>query len=91
MLSVPPGPHPLRVLSLPRPDVSYLWNLEAWLYLGLLPNMKEIYMRDTRWIRPGLTKDAGLAGVQGEMMEWNHRLTRWRIRILDANGKESAP
>ncbi|KAF8526695.1 hypothetical protein JB92DRAFT_3081585 [Gautieria morchelliformis] len=93
LVAPPPAPakgHPLRVLSLPRPDPTYLYKLEAWLYLGLLQCLEEVHMRDVRWIRAGLSSRAAEAGVQGDMQEWKRRLGRWRVRVVDVSGKEDA-
>ena len=92
LLTAPPSApamgHPLQILSLPRPDPTYLYKLEAWLYLGLLQSLEEIHMREVRWIRAGLSNRAAEAGVQGEMKEWKRRLGRWRVRIMDVSGQE---
>jgi len=87
-LSPPSSLHPLNILSIPRPSTTFLWKLDAWLYLGLLPNLKEIHMRETTWIRSGVSPKAAETGVQGDMREWMRRLRRWKVRVLDSNGKE---
>ncbi|KAF8591369.1 hypothetical protein K439DRAFT_998124 [Ramaria rubella] len=89
-LTAPLMAHPLRILSLPRPDLPYLWKLEAWLYLGLLQNLEEVHIREVKWIRSGVCHHAAEAGVQGDMKEWTRRLARWRVRVLDINGMENA-
>ena len=91
LIAPPPTPatgHPLRILSLLRPDPAYLYKLEAWLYLGLLQCLEEVHMREVRWLRAGLSSRAAEAGVQGEMREWKRRLGRWRVRVMDLTGKE---
>lgn len=85
---VPMTGHPLRILSLPRPDAAYLYKLEAWLYLGLLQCLEEVHMREVRWIRAGVTSRAAETGVQGDMKEWKRRLGRWRVRVVDVSGRE---
>ncbi|KAF8516322.1 hypothetical protein BU17DRAFT_92891 [Hysterangium stoloniferum] len=89
-LSMPNQAHPLRIISLPRPDLTYLWRLEAWLFIGLLPQLEEIHIREVKWIRSGLSSRAAEAGVQGEMKEWQRRLDRWKVRVLDNLGRENA-
>ncbi|GJJ11437.1 hypothetical protein Clacol_005670 [Clathrus columnatus] len=87
-LSLLHAPHPVRLIRLPRPSGRYLSQLEAWLHMGLLPNLKIIQMQEVRWIRPGLSHRAAEAGVQGELKEWKLRLSRLGVHILDMNGME---
>lgn len=88
VLSVPPSlkSHPLRILSIPRPKADYWRILEG--YLPHLPQLAVIRARDVRWLRRGMTLHAQGAGVQGEMREWNQRLSRRGIKVLDADWKE---
>lgn len=87
-LSVPSilASHPLRILSIPRPKSDYWKILEG--YLPHLPHLRIIRARDVRWLRRGMTLHAQGAGVQGEMREWNRRLCRRGIKVLDADWKE---
>lgn len=85
-LLIPQTPHPVRLIRLPRPNHLYLSQLEAWLYIGLLPKLKVVQMREIRWIRPGLSSRAAEAGVQGELKEWKLRLSRLNVHVLDMNG-----
>lgn len=78
--------HPLYTLSIPRPKSDYWRILES--YLPHLPNLKAIRARDVRWLRRGMTLHAQGAGVQGEMREWQRRLSRRGIKVLDADWKE---
>lgn len=84
----PPKSHPLRILALPRPDSRLLWKLETWLHLGLLPHLREVHMRETTWVRSGLSRVAAETGVQGEMMEWKRSLLRWKVRVRDGTGRD---
>lgn len=87
-LSLPHIPRPVRLIRLPRPNSLYLNQLEAWLHIGLLPNLRIIHMQEVRWIRSGLSSRAAEAGVQGELREWKLRLSRLGVHILDMNGFE---
>jgi hypothetical protein len=89
VLSIPSlcGPHPLRILSIPRPKSDYWRILEG--YLPHLPHLTVIRARDVRWLRRGMTLHAQGAGVQGEMREWRRRLNRrGGIKVLDADWKD---
>lgn len=78
---------PLQILSIPRPSSDFWVILER--LLPFLPSLQIIRIRDVRWLRHGMTSRAQEAGVQGEMREWNRRLSRRGIRLLDGNWKES--
>ncbi|KAG1908355.1 uncharacterized protein F5891DRAFT_1124180 [Suillus fuscotomentosus] len=78
---------PLQILSIPRPSSDFWVTLER--LLPFLPSLQTIRMRDVQWLRHGMTSRAQEAGIQGEMMEWDRRLTRRGIRLLDRNWKES--
>ncbi|KAG2154579.1 hypothetical protein DEU56DRAFT_769257 [Suillus clintonianus] len=78
---------PLQILSIPRPSRDFWVTLER--LLPVLPSLKVIRMRDVQWLRHGMNSRAQEAGVQGEMREWNRRLTRRGIRLLDGNWKET--
>lgn len=87
-LIAPSSPHPLRILSIPRPNAAYLRSLEAWLGCGLLPRLKDVHVQHVKWIRSGLSSRAAEAGVQGEMKEWQRRLGKWKVRVVDTNWLE---
>lgn len=78
---------PLQILSIPRPSSDFWVTLER--LLPFLPSLQVIRMRDVRWLRHGMTSRAQEAGIQGEMREWDRRLTQRGIRLLDGNWKES--
>lgn len=78
-------PHPLCILSLPRPRPEFLAVLEA--LLPRLPALNTIRTRDVRWLRPGMSARAQQAGVQGEMVEWRRRFGRRGIQIVDSDWK----
>ncbi|KAG1839219.1 hypothetical protein DFJ58DRAFT_908071 [Suillus subalutaceus] len=78
---------PLQILSIPRPNSDFWVTLER--LLPFLPSLQIIRMRDVRWLRHGMTSRAQEAGIQGEMREWDRRLTRRGIRLLDGRWKES--
>lgn len=77
--------HPLRILSIPRPNADFLAVLES--LLPKLPSLSIVRARDVRWLRRGMTSRAQEAGVQGEMRDWNRRLGRRGIQVLDADWK----
>ena len=79
-------PHPLRILSIPRPKADYWRTLEK--YIPHLPNLTVVRARDVRWLRRGMTLHAQGAGVQGEMRDWRRRLARRGITVLDADWNE---
>ncbi|KAJ7664947.1 hypothetical protein B0H17DRAFT_1162725 [Mycena rosella] len=86
-LALPPdGSHPLKILSVPRPDPQF-WVVLERLLRGL-PELCAVRVRDVRWLRKGMGLRAQEAGVQGEMREWRRRLLRRGIRVLDAEWKE---
>lgn len=78
--------HPLRILSIPRPDADF-WRVFERL-LPQLPNLSVLRTRDVRWLRKGMGSRAQEAGVQGEMKEWRKRLGRSGIRLVDADWHE---
>lgn len=80
------NPHPLRILSIPRPKADYWRTLES--YIPHLPNLTVVRAREVRWLRRGMTLHAQGAGVQGEMREWRRRLARRGIKVLDADWNE---
>lgn len=79
-------PHPLQILSLPRPNADF-WKILVRL-LPHLPSLRAVRARDVRWLRKGMTLHAQEAGVQGEMREWKRRLTRRGVKLLDVDWKE---
>lgn len=76
--------HPLTTLSIPRPTPEFLRTLER----GLLPSLRVVQLRDTRWLRKGVAPSARQTGVAGEMVRWRLRLGRLRVRVLDGAGRE---
>ncbi|TFK41954.1 hypothetical protein BDQ12DRAFT_677437 [Crucibulum laeve] len=79
--------HPIQILSIPRPNVDF-WRVLERLFPHV-PNLSILRMRDVRWLRKGMTTMAQGAGVQGEMKEWQRRLARRRIRLVDTDWNES--
>jgi hypothetical protein len=86
-LVIPSTPHPLQILSIPRPN-SEFWKILERL-LPQLPSLKAVRARDVRWLRSGMTTRAQEAGVQGELREWRRRLASRGIRVVDADWKLS--
>ncbi|PCH34033.1 hypothetical protein WOLCODRAFT_135465 [Wolfiporia cocos MD-104 SS10] len=85
MLSSADPPHPLHILSIPRPYPEFLAVLDA--LLPKLPALRILRARDVRWIRPGMSLRAQQAGVQGEMVEWRRRLSRRGVQVVDSEWK----
>ena len=77
--------HPLRILSIPRPNADFLGVLES--LLPKLSSLSIVRARDVRWLRRGMTSRAQEAGVQGEMRDWSRRLGRRGIQVVDADWK----
>ena len=86
-LSVPAAPHPLQVLSIPRPNSEFWKVLEC--LLPHLPSLKAVRARDVKWLRSGMTARAQEAGVQGELREWRRRLAPRGVRVMDSEWRLS--
>ena len=81
-----PQPHPLRVLTIPRPNARFLRELEV--LLPHLPALSVVRARTVRWLRAGVSGKALEAGVQGEMHEWRRRLARKGVRVVDGEWRD---
>jgi hypothetical protein len=79
-------PHPLRVLTIPRPNARFLRELEV--LLPHLPSLGVVRARTVRWLRAGVSGKALEAGVQGEMHEWRRRLARKGVRVVDGEWRD---
>jgi len=87
MLAVPAGTqHPLQVLTIPRPNARFLYELEA--LLPRLPSLAVVRARNVRWLRSGVAGKALEAGTQGDMHDWRRRLARRKIRLVDSEWKD---
>ncbi|KAI9446796.1 hypothetical protein H4582DRAFT_1908448 [Lactarius indigo] len=82
----PPQPHPLRVLTIPRPSARFLRELEV--LLPRLPALTVVRARTVRWLRAGVSGKALEAGVQGEMHEWRRRFARKGVRVVDGEWRD---
>jgi len=82
----PPQPHPLRVLTIPRPSARFLRELEV--LLPRLPALTVVRARTVRWLRAGISRKALEAGVQGEMHEWRRRFARKGVRVVDGEWRD---
>ena len=82
----PPQPHPLRVLTIPRPSARFLRELEV--LLPRLPALTVVRARTVRWLRAGVSRKALEAGVQGEMHEWRRRFARKGVRVVDGEWRD---
>ena len=81
-----PQPHPLRVLTIPRPSARFLRELEV--LLPHLPALSVLRARTVRWLRAGVSGKALEAGVQGEMREWRRRFARKGVRVVDGEWRD---
>ncbi|KAI0003363.1 hypothetical protein BJV74DRAFT_813412 [Russula compacta] len=81
-----PRPHPLHVLTIPRPSARFLREVEA--LLPRLPSLTVVRARAVRWLRAGVSGKALEAGVQGEMHEWRRRLARRGVRLVDSEWRD---
>jgi hypothetical protein len=81
-----PRPHPLRVLTIPRPNAWFLREVEA--LLPHLPSLTIVRARAVRWLRAGVSRKALEAGVQGEMHEWRRRFARRGVRLVDGDWRD---
>jgi len=91
MLPAPPAldgeqPHPLRVLTIPRPSARFLREVEAM--LPRLPVLAIVRARTVRWLCSGVSRKALEAGVQGEMHEWRRRFARRGVRLVDRDWRD---
>jgi hypothetical protein len=76
--------HLLHVLSIPRPTDEF-WSTVLSPLLPYFPALKAVRIRDVRWLRKGLHSRASATGVQGNMRDWQARLHRRNIMLLDAD------
>jgi len=81
-----PRPHPLRVLTIPRPNARFLREVEA--LLPHLPSLTVVRARAVRWLRAGVSGKALEAGVQGEMHDWRRRFARRGVRLVDGDWRD---
>jgi hypothetical protein len=79
-------PHPLRVLTIPRPNARFFREVEA--LLPHLPSLTVVRTRTVRWLRAGVSGKALEAGVQGEMHEWRRRFARRGVRLVDGDWRD---
>lgn len=78
--------HPLRILTIPRPNARFLREVEA--LLPHLPSLTVVRARAVRWLRAGVSGKALEAGVQGEMYEWRRRFARRGVRLVDGDWRD---
>ena len=81
-----PRLHPLRVLTIPRPNVRFFREVEA--LLPRLPSLIVVRARAVRWLRAGVSGKALEAGVQGVMHEWRRRFARRGVRLVDGDWRD---
>ena len=78
--------HPLRILTIPRPNARFLREVEV--LLPHLPSLTVVRARDVRWLRAGVSGKALETGVQGEMHEWRRRFARRGVRLVDGDWRD---
>ena len=81
-----PCSHPLRVLTIPRPNARFFREVEALLLH--LPSLAVVRTRSVRWLRAGMSGKASEAGVQDEMHEWRRRFARRGVRLVDGDWRD---
>ena len=81
-----PPSHPLRILTIPRPNARFLREVEA--LLPRLPSLTVVRARAVRWLRAGVSGKALETGVQGEMHEWRRRFARKGVRLVDGDWRD---
>ncbi|KLO12070.1 hypothetical protein SCHPADRAFT_941557 [Schizopora paradoxa] len=84
---VPGTGHPLKELWIALPTVDLREAVVT--LLPVLPNLRRVRARETRWAKKGMSARALEAGYQGEMRSWRRVLARFKVRMLDADGRES--
>jgi len=78
------SPHPLRTLSIPRPTPELLSRVVE----PIFKELREVHIREVRYLRRGMGKSAEGAGSSASMTEWRWRLARRGVRVIDALGKD---
>lgn len=78
------SPHPLRTLSIPRPTQELLSRVVE----PIFKELREVHIREVRYLKRGMGKGAEGAGNSASMTEWRRRLARRGIRVIDALGKD---
>jgi hypothetical protein len=81
-----PHPHPLRILTIPRPSPRFLREVEV--LLPRLPALTVVRARSVRWLRAGVSGKAHEAGIQGEMHEWRRKFLRRGVRLVDGEWRD---
>ena len=76
-------PHPLQILSIPRPNQRCYQAVNA--IVSSLKNLRVVRTRDVRWLRRGIATQAMETGTQGEMREWRRRFALRGVTLLDAD------
>jgi len=78
------SPHPLRTLSIPRPTPELLSRVVE----PIFKELREVHVREVRYLRRGMGKGAEGAGNSASIIEWRRRLARRGVRVIDALGKD---
>ena len=83
-LTPPPIPSKLAILSVPRPNMEFLRDVIE----PLLPSLREIRVREVRYLKKAMGVGAAGAGSSAVMLDWRRRLARRRVIVLDALGRD---
>ncbi|KIM23790.1 hypothetical protein M408DRAFT_332154 [Serendipita vermifera MAFF 305830] len=83
-LTPPAEPSKLTILSVPRPNMEFLRDVIE----PLLPSLREIRVREVRYLKRAMGVGAAGAGSSAVMLDWRRRLARRRVAVLDALGKD---
>ena len=78
------SPHPLRTLSIPRPTPELLSRVVE----PIFKDLREVHVREVRYLRRAMGKGAEGAGNSASIIEWRRRLARRGVRVIDALGKD---
>ena len=84
-LEPPPAeaPSKLTVLSVPRPNTEFLRDVIE----PLLPALREVRVREVRYLTKSMGTGAAGAGSSAAMLDWRRRLSRRGVVVLDAIGR----
>lgn len=84
LFTPPPTPSKIAILSIPRPNMEFLGDVVEPLLLSL----REIRIREVRYLKKAMGMGAAGAGSSAVMLDWRRRLARKRVVVLDALGRD---
>ncbi|KAG8836395.1 hypothetical protein FRC17_003305 [Serendipita sp. 399] len=71
-MACPPTPSTLAILSIPRPTMEFLSGMVE----PLMPSLRQVRIREVRYLRRGLGAGAAKTGSSAIILEWRRRLGR---------------